>query len=111
MNGRLIRKIRKEKGYTLKELSKMYTDKYSKPMDKGQLSRYERELVDACFSTTKELADLLDIDIRDLITTQSNTKHRGYIHLSKEEILIITAYRDSSPETKKEIMELLSIKL
>lgn len=44
-----LKKIRKEKGYTLEKISELYNSKFGGKMNKGTLSRYEQNKQEPLF--------------------------------------------------------------
>lgn len=59
--GERVRKVRKVKGVTLRQLGEMCE------MDFGHISRLENGQKDLHLLTLKKLADKLDIDVKDLL--------------------------------------------
>lgn len=75
--GKLIAKARKEKGYTQQELADLLfvTDK--------AISKWERGLSLPDSNVYSKVAHLLDLDIEDLLPSNSATQWSGYIKLDE----------------------------
>lgn len=75
--GKLIAKARKEKGYTQQELANLLfvTDK--------AVSKWERGLSLPDSNVYTKVAHLLDLDVEDLLPTNSVTRWVGYIKLDE----------------------------
>lgn len=75
--GKLIAKARKEKGYTQQELANLLfvTDK--------AVSKWERGLSLPDSNVCSKVAHLLDLDIEDLLPTNSAIQWSGYIKLDE----------------------------
>ena len=76
MFGERLRNARRNKGFTLDELSKIYNDKYSAGLNKGTLSKYENGKQEPMISVVKNLSTILGVNVDYLLgASDVNNSH------------------------------------
>lgn len=74
--GERLRNARRNKGFTLDELSKIYNDKYSAGLNKGTLSKYENGKQEPMISVVKNLSTILGVNVDYLLgASDVNNSH------------------------------------
>lgn len=96
MIGNRLRELRKEKGYTIKELSQIIN------VSDISISRYENNKRDADIKTLKDLAKLYNVSL-DYITCI--TDNRENIQLEEEEVKLLDNYRELDTKSKTIVQE------
>lgn len=96
MIGNRLRELRKEKGYTIKELSQIIN------VSDISISRYENNKRDADIKTLKDLAKLYNVSL-DYITCITDNKEN--IQLEEEEKQLLNNYRELDTKSKTIVQE------
>lgn len=69
-----LKALRKNKGYSMDELCKIYNDRYNGKMNKSTLSRYENGLQEPMFTVVRNLSELFNVTVEELTNNSSTTK-------------------------------------
>lgn len=100
MFGDRLKVARKNKNYTLDELSIAYNNIYNGGLNKGTLSKYENNKQEPMITVVNNLSKILDVSIDFLLndttapaTNQISTNKKNIFLLSTDEQALIKKYR------------------
>lgn len=98
MFGDRLKVARKNKNYTLDELSITYNNIYNGGLNKGTLSKYENNKQEPMITVVNNLSKILDVSIDFLLndnptTNQVSTSQEDIFLVSRDEQELIKKYR------------------
>lgn len=109
MFGNSLREVRKNRGYTLEELSDLYNSTYDAGMNKGTLSKYENNKQEPMISVVANLASLLKVPVDFLLEVprMSSEKELETFNITELEEKILLEYRKADNVEKEMVHRIL----
>lgn len=107
--------LRKEKGWSLEDISKQCKQKYGVEINKGTWSKYENGLMDPSFTKIKMLAEIFNVSTDYLIGLTD--KPNGSIDkktnsgLDSNHIRMVDAYDNATDMQRKVVNNVLNIRM
>ena len=83
--GTILKKLRKEKDYTLEQLSNLFNEKYAVGTSKGMISNWEHEKNEPTTNSLKMYAELFNVSM-DYLTELTKKKRLKDIEPNEKEI-------------------------
>ena len=113
MFGKRLKKLRKEKKYSMEQLAEIYNKSFGGKMNKSTISRYESGLQEPMYTVVVNLSKLFNVSV-DYLTCMENKLDNIELEeniimyhrdgktvrrkMSKEKIDMLTAMIDAIPE-------------
>lgn len=73
-----LKELREEHSYSMETLADLYNKKYGGKLNKSTISRYENGLQEPLFTTVRNLADLFQVSVDELIEGKPKTVDRPH---------------------------------